>query len=99
MDVDGDSVGDSSEVVQQIGAVEDYLADLDQADVSTLDAVAESGVDMSTLLDEDGQSVDVPGGQLLTIAATAELPLSTVIGVARDSYTAALEANPDEANA
>ncbi|MEW9516106.1 hypothetical protein [Streptomyces tubercidicus] len=94
--IDAGTLGGVQEVSDRVGSLEEFLGGLDQENLATLDAVVGAGIDLSTLVDDEGAAVGIPGGALLTIAAAGQLSLTQVASAARTSLVAAQDANPGD---
>jgi hypothetical protein len=94
IDVSADDFEDPESVSDQIATLREFLDSLDSTSTDALNAITESGLDLSSATDEAGEPLDIPGGPLLSLAASAERPLADVVEPAESSYQVALEQNP-----
>ncbi|HEY2443058.1 MAG TPA: hypothetical protein VGI31_07995 [Streptosporangiaceae bacterium] len=94
--VDAAQIPDSDTVNADLQALTSFTGGLGATDSGTLDIIAESGVDLSGATDDSGNPV-VPGGELLTLAASAGETLASLLDQAQQSFTVALDdSSPSE---
>ncbi len=79
-----DSVGSDLDDLQA------FVGGIDQVSRDSLDAVVADGIDLTLATDDAGNSIGLPGGRFLALAAAARQPLSTVLAEAQESYQVAL---------
>ena len=90
--IDAAQIPDSDTVNADLQALSSFTGGLGATDQSTLDIIASAGVDLSGATDGSGNPV-VPGGTLLTLAATAGESLSDLLSQAQQSFTVAMADN------
>ena len=86
--VDASQIPDADTVHADLDALSAFTRELSSIDAGTLDIIAEAGVDLSDATDDSGDPA-VPGGSLLSLAASAGESLAALLSQAQQSYTVA----------
>ncbi len=73
---------------QQLADFNSFIGGLDQASLASLDAVTQSGVDLSQATDDDG-ALSLPGGAFFALAASAQQTVEQVASAAQQSLDSA----------
>lgn len=88
--VDTAEFADSDSVSTLLSDLATFLNDLDQLSRDSLDAVVADGIDISAATDDVGDSLDLPGGAFLALAAGSGQSLSSLVEHAQESLQVAL---------